>query len=257
MARLQHAAPAREPSVAVQPPTSESWSPDDSLRHFAYQGLGRAVNAWWRLIRPDDAPPPARGLIRMLDFGSEWYGDPSGVGWASYMRGMLREIIVPGWAPGTIDPVAHMLATYPPHDVQAMPEFTSASFEIVVVDNVLEHVERPWLAATELHRVLRPGGLCVAMTPGLYPIHPSPLDCWRIMPDGYHALFPGAQWETLTVGTWGNLEQLAWELRYNGAFPDGPPALTVEEAHVRHPKGYVEGGDGRFPLMVWWVGVKR
>ena len=93
------------------------------------------------------------------------------------------------------------------------------------------------------------------MTPGLYPEHKSPLDCWRIMPDGYRALFSNTYWNTLELGAWGSPERLEYELRYNGAFPDGPPEITVAQA--TGTPGYVEGYDGRFPLMVWWVGVKR
>jgi SAM-dependent methyltransferase len=235
-----------------------SWSQDDHLRHFGYQGIGRALTAWASVRDARDASA-WRTPIDVLDFGSEWYGDDTGQGWATYMRGMLKKLV---------SGVAHTLATYPPHDVQRMPEFADASFDVAVVDNVLEHVARPWLAAVELRRVLRPGGVCVAMTPGLYPIHLSPLDCWRILPDGYRALFPASEWETLTCDMWGSLDRLIYELKYNGAFPDGPPETTV--AHEVAMSGqlastpsapasgtYVEGCDGRFPIMIWWVGIKR
>src|SRR5438270_5541886 len=43
-------------------------------------------------------------------------------------------------------------------DVEALP-FSPASFDAVVMFDVLEHVERPGLALGEIVRVLKPGGL--------------------------------------------------------------------------------------------------
>jgi hypothetical protein len=103
--------------------------------------------------------------------------------------------------------------------------------------------------------VLKRGGVAMCGTPGLYPVHPSPLDCWRILPDGYAALFPAQFWTTLTCGMWGDRERLMYELQDGGAFPDGPPETSVADA--MKDATYREGCDGRFPIMVWWVGVKR
>ena len=95
----------------------------------------------------------------------------------------------------------------------------------------------------------------VVATPGLYPIHPSPLDCWRIMPDGYRVIFDDHRWETLTRGMWGTAERASFEYAHNTAILAGSPTLTVEEA-LAQPT-FVEGTDGRCPLQVWWVGRKR
>lgn len=231
----------------MQAPTADSWSPDDHLRHHAYRAVADAFRAHFAPGGEAQRRLWAGGRCRALDFGAEWYGDPDG-GWQTYARGILKAAASP-------HRVEHVLATHPPHDVQAMPEYADESFDVAVVDNVLEHVERPWLAEAELRRVLAPGGACVAVTPGMYPDHKSPLDCWRIMPDGYRALFPAARWRTLALGAWGSQEQLEWELKYNGAFPDGPPETTVAQARERSP-AFDAPYDGRFPLMVWWVGER-
>jgi SAM-dependent methyltransferase len=44
--------------------------------------------------------------------------------------------------------------------------FDDASFDGVVLDNVLEHLSEPKPLLTEIRRVLRPGGVCVVGVPG-------------------------------------------------------------------------------------------
>lgn len=44
-------------------------------------------------------------------------------------------------------------------------EYSDCTFDIVVADNVLEHVNEPRLVFTEVWRVLKPGGLFLAKTP--------------------------------------------------------------------------------------------
>ena len=113
----------------------------------------------------------------------------------------------------------------------------------------------------------RRGGILVVSTPGLYPIHPSPLACWRILPDGYRVLFPDERWMTRARGAWGDAARVAWEYAHNEAFPYGPPHMTVESAvqlttwsappdELPHPP-YAPGTDDRCPLILWWVGEKR
>src|SRR5690349_6188727 len=50
-------------------------------------------------------------------------------------------------------------------DAQALP-FAGASFDTVIAPHMLYHVPDRRLAARELRRVLRPGGVCVAVTNG-------------------------------------------------------------------------------------------
>lgn len=43
--------------------------------------------------------------------------------------------------------------------------YADASFDVVVSDNVLEHLDNPLEVFREVHRVLRPGGIFLAKTP--------------------------------------------------------------------------------------------
>ncbi len=63
---------------------------------------------------------------------------------------------------GMLSPVlrrmqCHILATYPAVDIHDMP-YESASFDLVVHSDSLEHVTQPVRALSECRRVLRPGG---------------------------------------------------------------------------------------------------
>jgi 2-polyprenyl-3-methyl-5-hydroxy-6-metoxy-1,4-benzoquinol methylase len=63
-----------------------------------------------------------------------------------------------------------------------------ASFDLVLCTQVLEHCERPWLAASEITRVLKPGGALLVSVPHLWFYHPHPGDYWRFTQEGVVAL---------------------------------------------------------------------
>lgn len=55
-------------------------------------------------------------------------------------------------------------------DIHAIP-LPDASVDGVICRSVLEHVERPWDALREMHRILKPGGLLFLQVPSTYPYH--------------------------------------------------------------------------------------
>lgn len=217
-----------------------SWSANDHIRHFMYEDVARAI----REAFPPNTEPAS--TLQVLDFGSKWYGDPDG-GWATPMRSMLK-VLLHGR-------MHHQLATYPEYNIESLIHVRDRCIDFLVADQVLEHVQKPWRAAAEIARVVRPTGFAMVATPGLYPVHPSPLDCWRILHDGYKVLFPEHLWNTFTLGAWGSAARLGYEIVENEAFPYGPPNTLVETAE-KTPH-YSKEYDGRFPLQLWWVGMRR
>lgn len=84
------------------------------------------------------------------------------------------------------------------------------TFDAVFSANVIEHVRQPWEWLKELTRVTLHGGLVVTICPNSWPFHPGgSVDCWRIWPDGFRALFD-----------WCGLEEVMCRTREEGGVID-------------------------------------
>src|SRR5581483_8934063 len=87
--------------------------------------------------------------------------------------------------PGTAIPVPQLdlTAGNVPDTLQAditnCPQIPDASYDIVISCDVFEHIDRPWLAAAEISRILRPGGIVLTRTVWSWRNHPCPIDYWR------------------------------------------------------------------------------
>jgi SAM-dependent methyltransferase len=84
-------------------------------------------------------------------------------------------------------------------------------FDVVICEQVLEHVRDPWRAVTTLAGLCRPGGYVIISTPFLLRLHYEPADYWRFSPDGLVELVTGAGLDVIEQGQWGN----AWCSRAN------------------------------------------
>jgi len=63
--------------------------------------------------------------------------------------------------------------------------FKKKRFNSIFVLNVLEHVFNPIEVLDNIMYLLNSGGVCVIVTPTIWPLHYHPLDCWRINPNFY------------------------------------------------------------------------
>ena len=80
-------------------------------------------------------------------------------------------------------------------------ELKGESFELVISGQAFEHISFPWLTIKEIARVMKPNGLCFIIAPTVAPEHKYPVDCYRYLPDGFHALVNWAGLTTLECGT--------------------------------------------------------
>ena len=65
------------------------------------------------------------------------------------------------------------------HDLEIPLPIDSATFDAVLLINVLEHIFHYQELLAESVRVLKPGGLLIVVVPLLFPVHPSPHDFYR------------------------------------------------------------------------------
>ena len=96
---------------------------------------------------------------------------------------------------------------YPEFDLCA-PLRTPEQYDVVICEQVIEHVIDPRGAAENLRRLAAPGGHVIVSTPFLVRVHELPAyglpDYWRFTPRGLHTLLAAAGLEVTRVGAWGN-----------------------------------------------------
>lgn len=103
---------------------------------------------------------------------------------------------------------------FPDHDICVAP--MERQFDLVIADNVFEHLLRPWRAAQNVLAMLRPGGYFLNITPFLVRIHDVPIDCTRWTETGMRAFLAdvGFEEESMKLGSWGNRRCVASNLNY-------------------------------------------
>jgi SAM-dependent methyltransferase len=111
--------------------------------------------------------------------------------------------------------------------------------DVVICEQVIEHVVDPAAAAANLRGLSKPGGHVVVSTPFLIRIHELPEyemhDYWRFTPDGLRLLLERVGLEVETVGSWGNRHCVT------GNFDRWPASRR------RHPLG----NEPDLPVQVW------
>ncbi len=75
----------------------------------------------------------------------------------------------------------------------------SASFDLVLCTEVLEHSKFPESILKEIERVLKPAGSLILTTPFIYPIHGAPNDYRRFTPHFYQDNLPGFNFHVLKL----------------------------------------------------------
>lgn len=85
-------------------------------------------------------------------------------------------------------------------DLHALPADWTNRFDACIASAVFEHLERPWIAAREIARILAPGGVCYIATHQTFPLHGHPKDFFRFSTDALALIFADAGLDILAVG---------------------------------------------------------
>lgn len=93
---------------------------------------------------------------------------------------------------------------YPDFDICS--DTLPATYDLIISDQVFEHLKWPYRAARNVHQMLRPGGYFVISVPFLLKVHESPIDCTRWTEDGlsYFLQEAGFSADHIQTGSWGN-----------------------------------------------------
>lgn len=93
--------------------------------------------------------------------------------------------------------------TYPDFDLTD-PKSEVGEFDVVICEQVLEHVTQPFIAAQTLYKLVKPGGTLIVNTPFLIKLHGMPDDYWRFTPSGMRVLLENSGFTDVAVHSWGN-----------------------------------------------------
>ena len=140
------------------------------------------------------------------------------------------------------------MANYPQYDLMNL-SFEDGSFDFVVSDQVLEHLDgNPQSAMDESRRVLKPGGVAVHTTCFLQQIHWGPKDLWRFSPDALRFLARDFS-EIIACEAWGN--RLVWPYIWMGLRFEGIPQASWHPVHK-----LATYNEPDWPAVTWVVARK-
>jgi SAM-dependent methyltransferase len=149
------------------------------------------IGKFWDALK---ALPPGR--VRLLECGTRHTAGTPPSSRREEAVALRRDLTHTGLdlAPGPgVDVVADL------HDLTALA--AGPPFDAALLCSVLEHVRRPWEAARQLARVVRPGGLLYCQSHFLFPKHSYPNDYSRFSADGLREVFSrDVGWAAIDTG---------------------------------------------------------
>lgn len=124
-------------------------------------------------------------------------------------------------------------AQYPKYDVCAEPLRVEA-FDLVIAEQVFEHLLWPYRAGKNVLSMLRPGGHFLVTTPFLIRVHPAPHDCTRWTETGLRHFLAecGFDFDATVTGSWGNLSCVVGNAK---RWPSYKPLLHSLRNDPDHP----------------------
>lgn len=119
------------------------------------------------------------------------------------------------------------------------------TFDIVLANQVWEHLDRPYAATRHVREMLRPGGYFWVAVPFFIPYHGAPVDCSRWTARGLKNLLIEAGFEPdkVRAAQWGNRAAARRNLE-----DDWPPAYDPERDDLTN--------DPDCPICAWALAQK-
>lgn len=136
---------------------------------------------------------------------------------------------------------------YPDVDMLSLP-YDENKYDVVISDQVLEHVLDPQQAVAESIRVAKPGGIIIHTSCFLNPIHPYPVDLWRFAPAAYAQMCK--EEEIIEIGGWGNRTALLLMFLRGGHF-------LIPKSDTHPLNRIAMYNDAKYPIVTWVVARKN
>lgn len=124
-------------------------------------------------------------------------------------------------------------------DVQKI-EWESEYFDTVIATETLEHVCNPQKAINEIHRILKPNGVCIVSVPFSYRYHPNPKDYYRFTWDSLKRLF--RRFSKVEIYHHGSKFHVIWQMISESFFPlrvFNPIIGRIQVKTTSYPCGFI------------------
>ena len=138
---------------------------------------------------------------------------------------------------------------YPEVDMQNLP-YKDNSFDFVISDQVLEHLETPKKAILESYRVLKSGGIAVHTTCFINYVHSCPKDFWRFSPVALKYLCTDFS-EIIQCEGWGNRVAILLCLISNRF-----RFLNIPESKISIRRKIATWNEKKYPIVTWIIARK-
>ena len=131
---------------------------------------------------------------------------------------------------------------WPDYDI--CEDVLDRQFDIVIADNVWEHLLHPYRATSHVLKMLKPGGIFINITPFMIRHHPIPTDCTRWTDLGMRHFLAdcGFDAESIETGSWGNAAAVVANFHrwartgWRRRLPNDPDFPVTVWAFARKPK---------------------
>ena len=150
--------------------TTGTWRSNEAVHPNAMQIMAEFARKWSK--RNADKPRI------IVDYGSQSVNGSC--------KGLFKNKL---WTYIGIDMVAGHNVNIVLKDPYDWREIKSAYVDLVISCQAFEHTEYPWMTILEIARILKKEGQTFNVAPSRGSIHRFPVDCYRIKPDGWEALY--------------------------------------------------------------------
>jgi SAM-dependent methyltransferase len=129
---------------------------------------------------------------------------------------------------------------YPEFDICNITSIHENTCDIILIEQVFEHVRNPWLAANNINKMLKNNGYILVTTPFYLKVHGAPMDYWRWTVNGLKALLEDSGFAIHHAESWGNKDCI----------------ISNFESWTEYQEGMDLINNTDLPIMVWALAKK-